>query len=276
MKIPVFETKAELFKFLHENRDRIIAHKRDQVKHADAMSGHCSLFIVTENAYKANQPITAPPEALKVKVVINTTNLMDSHDDVHMPGIWKKSLKENQANILHLQEHRMDFDKVIASGDDLKSYTEDMRWRDIGFKYEGTTQALIFESVIHKSRNPLMHEQYSKGYVRNHSVGMRYGDVVMCINNDNYGAEYEAWQKYYPFVANKDYAEERGYFFAVKSAKVIEGSAVLIGSNVATPTLDNNLKETTETMTAENSIIEEQPVEQKGIDYKYLKENFKI
>jgi hypothetical protein len=44
-------------------------------------------------------------------------------------------------------------------------------------------------------------------------------------------------------VANQDAAEEKGFFWAVKEAKVIEGSAVPLGSNWITPTLDNNKNE---------------------------------
>ncbi len=89
-----------------------------------------------------------------------------------------------------------------------------------------------------------MFEQYSKGYVTQHSVGMRYVKIVMCVNSDKeyYGAEKEAWDKYYPLIANKDVADKYGYFWAVKEAKIIEGSAVLCGSNPVTPTLENNLK----------------------------------
>jgi hypothetical protein len=278
MKIPAFATIEELHKFLVENQDKIIAHKRDAVKYSESITGTCSLLTDEKGGTtKANQPLQSPPDAIRVKVVINTTGFMDSHKDVHMPGIWRKSLKENK-NLVFLQEHVMAFDKIIADDADLNVYTEDIAWKAIGYKFEGTTQALIFEATIHKDRNPYMHEQYAKGRVRNHSVGMRYVDIVLCINNDNYGAEYEAWQKYYPHVANKDTADEEGYFWAVKAARAIEGSAVIIGSNTATPTLENNLgKQTTETTAAEHGTVKEQPANaNKGIDYKYLKENFKI
>lgn len=277
MLIPKFETRKELFDFLAANRDKIISHKRDTVKHSEAISNDCFLFIEKENAFKANMPVANPSDDLKVKVVINTTNLMDSHGDVHIPGIWKKSLSENKM-LVFLQEHCMAFDKVIADDKDLKAYTEKIPWKDLGYKFEGITEALIFEATIRKARNPFMHDQYSKGYVRNHSVGMRYMDIVLCINDDEYGAEYEAWEKYYPYVANKDRADDAGYFWAVKQAKAIEGSAVVIGSNTATPTLDNNLKgETTETGAGDITTPKEQPQNtKKVIDYNYLLQNFNL
>lgn len=40
-----------------------------------------------------------------------------------------------------------------------------------------------------------------------------------------------------PYAVNPEVAEEKGYFWAVTEAKVIEGSAVPIGSNWITPTL---------------------------------------
>jgi hypothetical protein len=33
---------------------------------------------------------------IKVKVVINTTNIIDSHNDCHIPNIWKKTLQEKK------------------------------------------------------------------------------------------------------------------------------------------------------------------------------------
>jgi hypothetical protein len=42
-------------------------------------------------------------------------------------------------------------------------------------------------------------------------------------------------------VANKSDIESEGYFWAVTEAKIIEGSAVLKGSNYATPTISVNI-----------------------------------
>jgi hypothetical protein len=84
-----------------------------------------------------------------------------------------------------------------------------------------------------------MFEQYAKGYVKEHSVGMRYVKLELAINSDNKWdvEEKEVWDKYYPEIANKEVADERGYFWAVTEAKIVEGSAVVKGSNYATPTI---------------------------------------
>jgi hypothetical protein len=230
MKIPDFNTKKELFAFLAENKQTLIAQKKAEIKHADGV-----LFgIVTDN----NVSKAAGGEnQSQVKAIINTTNLMDSHKDVHIPGLWAKSLKENK-NIMHIQEHKMSFESIISDGADLKTTTKEYKWKELGYAFEGNTEALVFDSTIKATRNPFMMKQYRDGNVKNHSVGMQYVKLVLCINDEDSGAEYEAWEKYYPMIANKSTADGYGYFWAVKEAKVIEGSAVPIGSNFATPTLD--------------------------------------
>ena len=82
-----------------------------------------------------------------------------------------------------------------------------------------------------------MFEQYKQGYVDNHSVGMQYVKLRMCVNDKDYEKGKEAWDQYIDQVANKDVAEKQGYFWAVLEAKAIEGSAVPNGSNPITPTL---------------------------------------
>ena len=81
-----------------------------------------------------------------------------------------------------------------------------------------------------------MFDQYRKGYVKQHSVGMRYVKMVTCINDEDYPVQKENWDKYITMVANRADAEASGYFWAVLEAKVMEGSAVLFGSNCMTPT----------------------------------------
>jgi len=237
-----FDTKAELIAFLVKNKESIIAQKKAEIKHADCVSFNPVIVREKQSAEKANEPVNIDNfTELKVVVIINTTNLMDGHGDVHIPNIWKKSLKENKM-IMHLQEHAMKFDKIISDGLNLKAFTREFTWAELGVNFEGNTQALTFESTIQRKRNEFMFFQYGNGYVKNHSVGMRYIQIVFCVNDDNYGAEFEAWEKYFPMIANKEAAEEQSYFWAVKEAKVIEGSAVPLGSNWVTPTLDNNAK----------------------------------
>jgi hypothetical protein len=241
MKIPEFKTRKELFKWIAANEDRIIAAKKSAVKFADSVTFGAFAYEKGEFADKANKPVKEDVSEIKVKAVINTTNLMDSFDDVHIPKLWNKSLKENK-DIWHDQEHKHGFDSTIADYDDLKAYTETMTWKELGFKYEGETECLIFESQVKQERNEFMFKQYKQGRVKNHSVGMNYVKLLTCINDKDYPVQKANWDKYITQVANKEEAEAQGYFFAILEAKVIEGSAVKRGANWATPTLENNMK----------------------------------
>lgn len=247
MKIPAFETKDQLFDFLRANKKLLIAEKHNSMKCADALP--CIELLTQDNDIYVSKAMgdvidMSTVNKIKVKVAINATNILDSHLDVHIPGIWKKNLQESKDRY-HLQEHKMTFDHVIS--DQVKAYTQLMTFAQLGLpQYSGTTEVLIFDSEIEKSRNPYMTEQYAKGYVKQHSVGMMYvaGKLFLCINSENkYDAEEKAnWDKYYPMIANKEKADEYGFFWAVTEAKAIEGSAVLYGSNFATPTLSTDIE----------------------------------
>jgi hypothetical protein len=235
LDIPKFETQKELFDFLVENQESLIAQKCAAIKFAD---GFGSYIPVLKEDFSCKSTGEMNDNEISVKAVINTTGIMDSHDDVHIKGLWNKSLKENK-RIMMLQEHKNNqFDKIIASGEDLKASVKDYTWKDLGYDAEGETQALVFDAKVKKSRNPYMFEQYKQGFVDNHSVGMQYTKLRIAINDKDYIQAKEAWDQYIDQVVNRADAERKGYFWAVLEAKAIEGSAVPNGSNPVTPTLE--------------------------------------
>lgn len=240
-----FSTKEEMFKALRENKDALIAQKKMITKEADTVRYSYIPMNEKGEAVKFNTLSEVDISAintLKMSLVINTTNVMDSHSDVHIKGIWNKSAREKK-DIYLLQEHRMTFANIIT--DNVKASVKEMNWSDVGAKFTGTTEALVFEVEVDKNRNAFMFEQYAKGFVKNHSVGMRYVKIELAINSDSKWdvEEKEIWDKYIDQVANKQEAEDKGYFWAILEAKIIEGSAVPIGSNTFTPTLNIESKE---------------------------------
>jgi len=260
-----FETKEDLFKELVTYKKELVSLKKSVVKNADAVSfGYVeSISKNVENKAIASADL---PDSLNVKVVINTTNFLDSHGDLHINGIWNKSVSDNKS-FLHLQEHNRDFSHVIS--DSAKGSVESMTWKKLGLPYEGKTEALIFESTIDKLRNGFMLKQYANGWVKNHSVGMRYINLDLAINSEaEYDKEYkDLWDKYYPVVANKELADERGYMWIVSEAQVIEGSAVVMGSNSATPTLENKeaVDDTSENEPSKDTQTVEIPTEKRKL-----------
>lgn len=254
IQIPEFTVKSELFSWLKENRHLLITEKKSQLKRADPVSFH--VFEMSESGRITKA--TANPELLKldefpVKVVINTTNIRDSHKDVHIPGLWKKSLSE-QKIIYLLQEHEMKFDHIIS--DKVTAITKTLRWEELGYNWPGQTEALIFEASVTKDRNTFMAEQYAKGYVKNHSVGMQYVKIALAMNSDlEYDKEErKVWDKYIDQVVNRSEVEEDGYFWAVTEAKLVEGSAVPLGSNQVTPTISVGKNEINEIEEIVNAI----------------------
>lgn len=278
MKYPQFNTKAELFKYLKENKSLLITEKKSSLKKADSISYSVPVFNAKGDVIKSAPNVLdgqVDLEEIKVSVVINTTNILDSHGDVHMKGIWTKSLKE-QKNLYLLQEHNMDFEHVIT--DSLTASAKSYTWSELGFpEFKGNTEALIFDANVLSDRNEFMFEQYIKGYVKNHSVGMMYVNLFLCINSDEkyYREEKDNWDKYINEVVNKQDAIDLGYFWAVTEAKVIEGSAVLRGSNYATPTLSVTTTQNIEADTITSSKDEPLISTQQGLDYKFLSNNLK-
>ena len=96
--------------------------------------------------------------------------------------------------------------------------------------------------------------QYLNNEVNQHSVGMYYVDLELCVNDPEYKSEYSSWNKYIGLLGNATKAYDNGYFWAIKEAKLIEVSAVLQGSNELTPTIDNNYEEKPRVITNEKSV----------------------
>jgi len=249
-----FDTEKEYLDFVVENEEMIIDEKKSSIKYADAFSFNTVSidkgFDITQKA--SDQDATE----LLVKIAINTTNVIDSHDDMHVKGIWNKSIKERGNKVLHLQEHKRSFDAVISRGEDLKVYAKDTTWNNLGFDLKGDTQALMFDSLVKQDVNEFMFKQYQKGNVTEHSVGMQYVKMATCIDNEDYPVQKENWDKYVVEVANKESLDGRKIFWAVTEAKVIEGSSVLMGSNSFTPTVSTSTKQETENKLKDKAIVE--------------------
>lgn len=252
LKIPTFDTQKELFTWLKENQDDLIYQKKSELKRCDDDFGFAVTQLKNEVLVsKGSDELTQ----IKVRAIINTTNIRDSHKDVHINGLWKKSLKENK-RIKHIQEHKMAFDKIIADKDDLKAFTKKYTWKQLGYDFEGDTEALVFDSNVKQSRNSTMFKEYKDKNVDNHSVGMQYVKIKFALNSKDEDdkdlkAEYD---KHIDKILNKAEVEKDGYFWAVYEAKAIEGSAVPMGSNPMTPTL--SAKHNTSNKTEEEKTVE--------------------
>lgn len=173
-------------------------------------------------------------ELIQVKTVINTTNIIDSHMDLHMPPIWNKTVKDNPFSH-HLKQHENKFESIIAKK--AKSYNEQMNFKDLGLNVDFATTANINEFVLSRDKMPFMFDAYKNGDVEQHSVGMMYVDLDLAYYDEESAKEMDYFNEMKEYAVNKEVADEYGYFWIVNEAKKREGSAVVFGSNSVTPTL---------------------------------------
>lgn len=141
-----FETKKEMFKWLQSNQDNLIALKKAAIKRSEGVS--LELPNKDSNALKG---IDGLKEGF-VYPIINTTNFMDSHNDVHLPKIWNKSVKEQQGKVFYVTDHDLKVASVIAFPKDVKMSVQKLDWSDISKGEGGSTEALMFEVPIGRLR----------------------------------------------------------------------------------------------------------------------------
>lgn len=226
-----FATKDELFKELVKNEDDLVQIKKASLKNSDSFN------VFTTHNSTSTKALNFVKEGY-VYPIINTTNYLDSHGDVHFPNLWNKSLKDKAKKIFYVLEHELELEKVIAFPQDVNVFVKTINWSDIGKPYNGTTQALIFEISKNKIRLDDVKELFDEQIQFENSVRMRYINVQLAINStsSDYEKQKALWDARIDMVANKDVAIEQGYMWCVDEASIEkEGSLVLFGSNDATP-----------------------------------------
>jgi hypothetical protein len=211
------------------NKAELIQLKKAEVK---TVKGGISSIIKTANTtikgvFKDNEG------SLERTIVGNTYLWMDSHNDVHAKGCFTKSVKENKS-IFHLHDH--EFKLTSKVGEPKKTYEEEIAWKDLGVNKSGMTQALFMDTEIFKDYNSQIFNEYKAGRINQHSVGMQYVKIDLAVNDESFEKEFKVWQDNIDTLGNPEKATEKGFFWLVKEAKLIEISAVLLGSNELTPT----------------------------------------
>lgn len=219
--------------------DEMVAKKAELIelkKAAIKMTDTCQSAVIKINsAIKSENKFEDSDDVIYRTIVGNTYNWMDSHDDVHVKGCFTNSIKQRADKVFHLHDH--EYKLTSRVGDPQEITEKDLSWRDLGVDIEGETTSLLMLSKIKKGYNPLIFDDYKEMKINQHSVGMRYIKVHLAVNNPEYEDEYNNWKLHYGDIANKEVADEKGYFWIVKEAALIEISAVLMGSNPITGTL---------------------------------------
>lgn len=238
----VFNSKTELFKALKENKDLIIESKKSEIykSHEKGLS-----IVTNQNA------ITKFSEATKsfemdsnyYYFVVNSSNILDSHSDMHINGNWEKTVKEQQGKTYLIFDHELKRSEIIAMKKDVSMFTAEIPFKAIGKDYDGNTYALIYKVKKDAIINNEAKNWLEKGHEFEASVRMQYMDIDLALDSDNSDdfKEKANFDTYFPFIANKSDYEEIPYFWIVKQAKnVMESSLVMFGSNSATGLIQEN------------------------------------
>lgn len=216
---------------LVKNKSELKRLKTNGIKHSEGIS-----YLGKSFETKSVEKDGLSENEVNVVIVGNTYGWCDSDSDVLMNNCFKRSIKENTKNVFHLNSHQFKIDAKVGIIQDL--YEQNVLLKDLGLNMNGEAQCLIAKSAVKKLYNEKIYEMYKSGDVNQHSVGMIYEDLYLCVNNEDYKDEFKAWNKYFESVINKDKVLNQGYFWAVTSAKLVEISCVLMGANVLTPTLE--------------------------------------
>lgn len=229
-----FASQKEIFKYLVENQVELIALKRAEIKSSDEF-GVSFFEIDATKAMNTAYVDDLASGAIKRTIIANTYNWMDSHDDVHLDNVFAVTIKDRKDSIFHLADHEFKTTAKVGRFTDI--YEKQIMWKDLGVGKFGYTMALFGDTEI-PSKSPL-YADYLAGEVKQHSVGMQYVKIDLAINDPEYKTEYATWNAHIDKLGNRDRAVGKGFFFAVKEAKLREISAVLEGSNTLTGTVQN-------------------------------------
>lgn len=236
-----FATQKELFAALKSHKREIIEAKKADIKKTDPVIFH----LRPTDALKTESTVKEITYGDYIYPVINTINWLDSHKDVHIWGIWDKSAKEQSGQTYYLVNHDLSIGQVISYPKEVEVMVKTMSWAQLGYDYPGDTQALIFKARLTEKSNQAAYQAIKAGEALQNSVRMQYVSLDLAVNatDEDFKEEKRVWDKYSPYVVNRD-ALKDGYFWAVKEAKIFkEGSAVLFGSNEATPIMTEEPKQ---------------------------------
>jgi hypothetical protein len=258
-----FDTKSKLFEALRANKSHIIEMKKAQVlKSCEKETTIKARLLKPELLSGASKELLLDSDYHHIAV--NSTKILDSHEDLHLDGLWSKSVKEQQGKNYLVLDHQLSVFNTVVKKEDIEMFTAVVSFAAIGKAYEGDTEVLVYKFLKSKVLIPSISEWLESGDDIEASVRMQYVKLDLAMDSEE-EADKEAkriFDKYYPIIANKEDFEEIRYFWVISEAKnVRESSLVLAGSNGATGAIESkNIEppEGTQESEAEKSLQQDQ------------------
>lgn len=231
----LIEDRQARIDFLKAHKAEILKAKRSEVK-TSAPVYFPSVPVYSGDVTKEMPEAEKASRRKGFDIVANSCGFMDHHLDVSIPGSFNKTASEGAKKAPVLKDHWHSVEGVI--GKNLGVAVKMVPIKELGYDKDGEAEVLAF--TIDPVYDEKCRTLYAAGEIKQHSIGLQYVKVEACINDPDDKEGFANWQKYIGQVINREVAEDAGLFFAVLEQKVFEVSAVLFGSNMYTPTLNNN------------------------------------
>lgn len=234
-----FSTKEELFAEMRKSYNDLIAFKKADIQKSCKKGASVTCRILKD---------TDSVKTLKIDpayyyIAVNTTWILDSHEDLHVDGIWNKSVKEQQGQNYLVCDHSLTIADTVVRKENVEMLVVDMPFALIGKSYSGDTQVLVYKVPKDKVIHDKAKEWLDSGDQIEASVRMQYVTILFAMDsNDPEDATLKKnYDNYIGKIANKDDFEYIPYFFVIQEAKnVRESSLVLFGSNPVTGNIKDN------------------------------------
>lgn len=236
IQLPDLQGK-DLFNYLVTNKKELIRKKKLLPIKSDPIFATADAILpLKENAFKDGSETQESVDTgtVLVEVVGNSAWFCDSHGDVLTDTCYDKSVREQGALLPHIKDHQHESTSHV--GDVQEVFTKKISLKRLGLDMAGNTTSVLWKTLIRKDYDEKVYKFYRAGKMNQHSIGLQYLSIGLCINDKDYLPEYELWQKYYDKVINKSFIDEKMFFWVVPEIKIFENSCVLLGANPLTPT----------------------------------------
>lgn len=240
-----FETKEEMFKAIYADLPKIMESKK---KLQFSCNKNASVTLRPLNSLKLSEEVKASfqMDDAYYYIVVNTTMILDSHDDLHIDGIWDESVAQDQGKNYLLADHYYSMMNTLVKKEHIEMVLIKLPFAALKQSYPGNTQALVYKFPKDKVIN-----QFAKDWLESEdeiqaSVRMQYEELEFALdsNDPDFKKEKANYDKYISKIANKADFDYIYYFFIIKkAANRLESSLVLKGSNHVTGNLLDDMEQ---------------------------------
>lgn len=244
-----FNTEKEMFEALKKNKASIVTAKKAQIYKSFEKDNALMVKAKSINSLALSKLGDAVKNQFDdddyYYIAVNSTRILDSHKDLHVDGLWKRTVKNQQGHNYLVDTHVMSMMTTIVRKEKIQMFTAIVPFSFLNKDYPGDTEILVYKFLKEDVISPLAKDWLESGDDIQASVRMQYVNVELCMNSEAKGDEkyLERYLKYVSTIANKDDFETINYFWAVTEAKNVgESSLVLRGSNHVTGVVEENTK----------------------------------